>query len=97
MIGMIRAGGSGFACSYHFALPDNFTANCWWRSLAAKREQSALYQPAIMGAGGDFLADITSFFKINSGWCCPRLVMASASGRAFALLQNIGLSSETGC
>ena len=66
MSGMIRAGGGGFAGGYHFALPDNFTTNCWWRPLTTERQQSALYQPAIMGAGGDFLADITSFFKINS-------------------------------
>ena len=64
MFSVIRASGGGFASGYYFALPDNFTVNFWWWSLAKKRQQSALYQPAIMGAGGDFLADITSFFKI---------------------------------
>ena len=39
----------------------------WWWPLTAKRQQSALYQPAIMRAGSYFLADITSFFKITSG------------------------------
>ena len=67
MLWMIRAGRSGFAGRYYFALPDNFTANCWWWPLTTQRQQSALYQPAIMRACGDFLADITSFFKINSG------------------------------
>ena len=67
MFSVTKAGGSGFARGYHFALPNNFTANFWWWPLTAKRQQSALYQPAIMRAGSNFLADITSFFKINSG------------------------------
>ena len=80
MSGMIRAGGGGFAGGYHFALPDNFTANCWRRPLTTQRQQSALYKPAIMRSCGDFLADITSFFKINS---CQLIKASFKHQRAF--------------